>query len=149
MKRVLSANALDCFTDICDSNAPKVIEKVEAAAKEILKNDTWLKEHVQTIAACTVVYDQLNVQELVESTVRSSETKKIIDMLAKTTCIGHAATSRVAFSDTISEETEEREREEREQQFNEEQERHKQERQKNHRFASAYDHINNDTEVPN
>ena len=69
MKRVISSNALNCFTKICDSNVPNVVEKVEATAKEILESDTWLKEYVQTIAARTVVYDKLNVQALVDSTV--------------------------------------------------------------------------------
>ena len=76
MKRVISSNALNYFTKICDSNAPNVAEKVEATAKEILESDTWLKEYVQTIAAHTVVYDKLNVQALVDSTVQSSDTKK-------------------------------------------------------------------------
>ena len=131
MKRVLSANAPACFTDICDSNAPNIAEKVNTTAKEIIQNNTWLKEHVQTITACTVVYDKLNDQQLVESTVRSSKTKKIISALAKIACIRHAATADDAFLDTISEDTDEREREEREQQFNEQQEQHKRE-QENH-----------------
>ena len=58
MKRVLSSNALDCFTEICDSNSPKIVEKVEATARTILERDTWIHEHVRTIAADAAVYDK-------------------------------------------------------------------------------------------
>ena len=42
MKRVLSSNALDCFTQICDSNLSQITERVEATARTILEGDTWL-----------------------------------------------------------------------------------------------------------
>ena len=176
IKRVISANALASFTDVCDSKAPDIVERVNATAKEVIQNDTWLKEHVQSIAACTVVYDKMNVQQLVESTVRSSKTKKIISAIAKTACIGHAAAADKAFSDTISEDTDDRVREEREQQFNdqqeqhewehqnygryrnnneererqfnEEQEQHEWKRQNNHRFFDAYKNFHNKSDGP-
>ena len=51
MKDIISANALELFTTICDSKIPEIVDRMETTTKAILKDDIWLKNHVESITA--------------------------------------------------------------------------------------------------
>ena len=71
-----------------------------------MKDDVWLKTHVENIAAKSTAFEKKNVQEMVSQIVHSSTTQRIIDGYSKTACNKHAAAATKDFSDVISEEDE-------------------------------------------
>ena len=71
-----------------------------------MKDDVWLKTHVESIAVKTTVIEKQNIQEIVSQTVHSSTTQRIIDGYSKTICLRHAAATTNDFADIICEEGE-------------------------------------------
>ena len=61
MKDIISENTLDLFTTICDSKPPEIVGKIETTTRAILKNDVWLKTHVENIAAITTAFEKTNM----------------------------------------------------------------------------------------
>ena len=46
MKDIISANALESFTTICDSKTPENVDIISVMTKDVLQDDIWLKTHV-------------------------------------------------------------------------------------------------------
>ena len=66
MKDIISANALESFSTICDSKSSDIVDRIEATTKAILKDDIWLKQHVESIAALTTVIKKRECSRIVE-----------------------------------------------------------------------------------
>ena len=49
MKDIISCNALESFTTICDSKSLKIVDRIETATNAILKDKIWLKTHVKKL----------------------------------------------------------------------------------------------------
>ena len=101
---IISENALDAFNSICDSKAPDIVDRIDATAKTVLKEDPWLKIHVEAIATKITSTEKSKVQEMVNQTVHSTATQRVIDGLAKTACNRHAAVATKNFKEVINEE---------------------------------------------
>ena len=58
MKDIISENALESFTTICNSKSPEIVDRIRTTTKAILKDDVWLKTHVENIAVRIAAFDQ-------------------------------------------------------------------------------------------
>ena len=103
MKRIISSNALESFTKVCDSKTPEIIKRIEDTAKDIMTKDDWIKRHVEGIALDAVTYQKDHLQDHVNKIINSSSSHRLIESLAKTACIGHAATATKDFAEVTDE----------------------------------------------
>ena len=83
MKNLIGANTLESFTIVCDSKTPDSVDRLGKTAKNILKDDTWLKTHDKSIAGKIITIEKANIQEIVNQTALSPTTQKLIDGMAK------------------------------------------------------------------
>ena len=68
MKDIISENVLESFTTICDSKSPKFVDRIETTTKAILKDDVWLKPHVENIVTKTTLFEKKNMKKMVSPT---------------------------------------------------------------------------------
>ena len=104
MNNIISSNALESFTTICNSKSTKIVDRIGTTTKAIPKDNILLKTHVENISAKITAFDKQNIQETVSKTVHSSTTQCIIDGYSKTVCLQHAAAATNEFAEVISEE---------------------------------------------
>ena len=71
-----------------------------------MKDDIWLKTHVESIAAQTTATKKQNILKLVSQTVHFFTIQRIIDGYSKTASLCHAAAATNDFAEIISEEDE-------------------------------------------
>ena len=62
MKNIIGANALESFTTIFDFKTPNIVYRLNETEKKVLKDYTWLKTHVESIAVKTTTIEKANIQ---------------------------------------------------------------------------------------
>ena len=86
MKQVISSNAVDSFTKICDAKTPAMIDKLEEIARDILIEDKWITKDIKAVITDVVEYQKENVQKLMEQQINSNLTQNLIYQLANEAC---------------------------------------------------------------
>ena len=99
MKQVISSNALDSFTKICDAKTLAMIEKLEETARDIRTEAKWITKYIQAVAMNAVANQKDNVQKLMKWQINSKLSQNLINRLAKEACNCQALVSVNGFAD--------------------------------------------------